>query len=126
MAALGVPDYQLNFDLDRSREGHPALMALIDVVLGRAQLVADELQRGVLVEVLDRKDRFEHALQSRIGALLRRRVRLKKFVVRALLNLDQVGNVDDFLDFAERAAKAKVGCNLRLLSHCYSARYSGP
>ena len=122
MAALDVPNHELNLDLDRRGEGHAALMALVDVVFRGPQFVADEFQRGVLIEVLDRENRLENPLQTDIATLLGAGIGLEKFVVGALLNLDQIGNINDFLDFAERAAKTKVGCNLRLLSHCYSAR----
>src|SRR5216683_116289 len=58
-AALDVPDDELNLDLDRRGVGHTALMAFLDVVLGLAEFVADEFERGRFVEILDRKDRLE-------------------------------------------------------------------
>ncbi len=45
---LDVPDDELNLDLQRRRVGHPALMAFVNVILGRAELVGDELKRSLI------------------------------------------------------------------------------
>ena len=74
-AVLDVPDDELNLDLERRGVSHAALMAFLDVVLGRAELVADELERRGFVEILDRKDRLEDRLQTYVRALLGRYVR---------------------------------------------------
>src|SRR5512146_2927393 len=118
---LDVPDDQLNLDLQRRRIGHPALMAFLDVVLGLAQLVGDEFQRGGLVEILDREDRLEHRLQAGVGALIGGNAGLQEFLVRALLNFDQIRDVDNLLDFAETAAQTKITRHLGQLSHRYLA-----
>jgi hypothetical protein len=109
-AALGidVPDDQLHGDLERGRERHVPLMALVDVVLGLREPVADELQRGGLVEVLDGKDRLEDRLQALVFPGLRRNVPLQELLVRPLLDLDQIGNVDDLANPAERSAQPQV------------------
>jgi len=104
MAALGVPNDQLNLDLDRCGEGHPALMALIDVVLGQAQLVADKLQRRVLVEVLDREDRLEDRFDALVLALARADVTLQELFVGGSLNLNEVRHLHGFGDAAKRLA----------------------
>ena len=127
-AVLDVPDDELNLDLERRRVGHAALMAFLDVVLGRAELVRDELERRSLVEILDRKDRLEDRLQTYVGAVLGRDADLQKIVVRALLNLDQIRNLDDLLDLAERAANAKIASYMNLghqLPHCACATNFG-
>ena len=113
-AVLDVPDDELNLDLERRRVGHAALMAFLDVVLGRAELVGDELQRRGLVEILDRKDRLEDRLQTYVGAVLGRNADLQEIVIRAFLNLDQIRNLDDLLDLAERAANAKIARYMNL------------
>src|SRR5208283_6177627 len=120
-AALDVPDDQLNLDLERRRVGHAALMAFVNVVFRLAQLVADEFERRRLVEVLDRKDRLEDRLQTRVGALVGRHVRLQEFIVRTLLDFDQIRDINDFLDLPERSPKAKITRDLRL-GHCYLIR----
>ena len=51
-----VPDHQADDDLDRRGERHAALAALVDVVLRLVEVVADELERRGLAEVLDRED----------------------------------------------------------------------
>ena len=70
-----VPDDQAHDDLDGRGVGHPALVALVDVVLRLLEVVADELQRAGLVEVPDREDRLEDALKPDVLALLRARCR---------------------------------------------------
>src|SRR6266478_9933518 len=75
-AILDVPDYELDFYFDRSGVGHSPLMAFVDVIFRRAEFIADEFQRGGLVEVLDREDRLEDTLQTGISAVFRSYVRL--------------------------------------------------
>src|ERR1019366_1756167 len=111
---LDVPDDELNLDLQRRRVGHAALMAFLDVVLGRAELVGDELERRGLVEILDRKDRLEDRLQTYVRAVLGRNANLQEIVIGAFLNLDQIRNLDDLLDLAERAANAKIARYMNL------------
>src|SRR5215469_3618098 len=110
---LDIPDNELNLDLDGRGISHPALMALLDIVLGFTEFVADELERGGFVEVLDRKNRLEDCLQTHFLALVRGDAVLQELIVRALLNLDQVRNVDDLLDLAKRTAHAKIARYLR-------------
>src|SRR5208283_5167045 len=69
-SALNVPDDELDFDLDRRRESHPALMAFLDIVLRGAEVIADEFQRRGFVEILNRKNRFENRLKSLVLALI--------------------------------------------------------
>ena len=105
---IDVPDHQLDGDLERRGEGHAALVALLHRVLRLAERVADELQRRGLVEVLDREDRLEHPLQAGIAALARRHAELQELVVRAPLDLDQVGDLDDLPDLAEIPPQADI------------------
>src|SRR5262249_22315896 len=121
-SAFDVPDHELNLDLDRRGVSHAALMAFLDVVLGLTQIVGDEFERSGLVEVLDRKDGLENRLQSRVLALFGPDAGLQKFIVRALLNLDQIRDVDDLLDLAERTADTKIARNLRLSHYKTSLR----
>src|SRR4051794_16345371 len=71
-------------------------------------MVADEFQRAGLVEVLDREDGLEDALQPGVLAVLRGLVCLQELVVAVLLDIDQVGDVDDLLDFCEVLADSEV------------------
>jgi hypothetical protein len=81
-------------------------MAFLDVVLGLAQRVTDELQGCGLVKVFDRENRLENLLETEILALRRRRIPLQKKLVGILLNLDQIGKIDDLPDPSETAAKS--------------------
>src|SRR5271167_4645574 len=121
-AVLHVPYNQLNLDFERSSEGHAALVAFLDVIFWRPEFVSDEFERSGLVEILNREDRLEYRLQAFIFALVRAHVGLQKFFVRTLLDLDEIRYIDNLLDLAEGAAKAKIAGNLRLLSHFYLVR----
>jgi hypothetical protein len=127
-AGLGVlvPDHEPDGDLERDGIGHAPLLALVDVVLElqrhalaadlmdqSARLVApsawipvadgvfDELERRVLAEVADRKDRLEDRLEPDVFALSRRRVHLQEALVRLLLDLDEVRDRNRGLDLRE-------------------------
>ena len=63
-----------------------------------ADRILDELERRVLAEVADRKDRLEDRLQARILALGWQPVHLQEALVRLLLDLDQVRDRDRRLD----------------------------
>src|SRR5262249_76336 len=89
------------------------LPALIDVVLRLLQVVGDEDELARSVEVLDRKHAAEHGLEAHLLARVRRHVRLQELVVRALLDIDKVGNLDNLLHTAEVLAEAKVRLNHR-------------
>ena len=92
--------------LQRCGIGHVALLAFVDVVFRLFQLVFHELQHRGLVEVLDREDRLEGALDAlaiqRLGAV----AGPQEQVVGGFLNLDQVRHLQNFTDFAEVAADA--------------------
>ena len=74
-AVAGVVDHELRRHLDRRRERHAALAALIDVVLRLLEVVRDEDELARAVEVLDREDAAEHRLEADLRALARRDVR---------------------------------------------------
>ena len=105
----GVVDHELRRDLDRRGVGHAALAALLDVVLRLLEVVADEDELARPVEVLDREDAAEDGLQADLGAVVLRHVRLQKLVVRRLLDVDEVRNLDDLPDTTEMLADAEVG-----------------
>src|SRR5262249_32857607 len=91
---------------ERRREGHAALLALLDVVFGLLELVLDEFELRPLGEVLDREDGAEYLLQTHAGPLLGRRVHLQESVVRALLDLDQVRHRRNLVGASEGLAYA--------------------
>ncbi len=53
--------------LERRGIGHAALAALVDVVLRRLELVADEFEHARVGKVRDREDRLEDRLQALVG-----------------------------------------------------------
>ena len=73
-------------------------LQLAALALPVADGVLDELERRVLAEIADRKDRLEHRLQPGVFALGRQAVHLQKTLVGLLLNLDQVRNRNRGLD----------------------------
>ena len=90
--------------LERRGIGHAALAALVDVVFGRIEVVADELEKRGIGEVGDREDRLEHRLQAFVGPPALRLVHEQELVVGRLLNLDEVRHLGDFPDGAEEPA----------------------
>ena len=96
-----VDDLEPQRHLQGDREGHAPVVALLDRVLGIAEVVAVELEHGVPVVVLDREHRLEDRLQSRLVAPLGRDLLLEKLLVGLLLDLDEIRNLDDGRDLAE-------------------------
>src|SRR5207253_6812531 len=81
-----------------------ALLAFIDVVFRRLQLIAHEFELRALGEVADREDRLEHLLQPDVSALLGYHLHLQEVVVRTPLHLDQIGHRSDLGDAPEGLA----------------------
>src|SRR5213079_1246325 len=65
------------------------------------EVVRVELQQRVVVVVGDGKHRLEHRLEPDLLPAVRGNVLLQKRLVRALLHLDEVRNLDDRRDLAE-------------------------
>jgi hypothetical protein len=93
---------QAQLHLQRRREGHVALDALFDVVLGLFEFVRDVFEHRALVEVLDREHRLEDRLDAFVLAHARTDFALEELLVRGTLNLDQVRHLHSFGDAAER------------------------
>ena len=66
---VDVPDDEPQRDLQRRGKGDAALLALVDIVFRRLELVAHEFELRALGEIADRKHRSEDLLQPDIGAL---------------------------------------------------------
>ncbi len=112
-AVAGVVDHELVRHLDGRRERHAALAALVDVVLGRLEVVGHEHELARAVEVLDGEDRSKDRLEPNLFPLVRRDVHLEELVVARLLDVDQVGDVDDATHPTEVLADAEVGLDDR-------------
>ena len=92
---------QTQGDLERRGIGHVALLALFHVVLGLLKLVLHEFEDGGLVEILNRKNRLEDALDAFAVQRLGLVAGVQEKVVRGFLNLDKVRHFQHFADFAE-------------------------
>ncbi len=100
--------------LQRRRKRHVALLALVDVVLRRLEVVALEVERRPAGEIRDRKHRLEDRLQSLLRPAARGLLDHQKVVIGALLHLDEVRHLGHFADRAELlpdALAAVVGFN---------------
>src|SRR6185503_15258253 len=92
------------------------LLALVDVVFRRLELVTHELQHRLAGEIADWENRLEHGLQPFIGAAAGRLGHLQELVVRLLLNLDQIRHFSDFGNVPEELANA-LAADERLRHH---------
>ena len=70
---VDVPDEQAQRHLERRGKGDAALLAFVDVVFRRLELIAHEIELRALGEIADREDRLEDLLQPDIDAIFRRR-----------------------------------------------------
>src|SRR5437899_1848223 len=89
-----VEDDEAQGDLQGDREGHAAVMALLDRVLRITEVVRVELQQCVVVVVRDGKHRLEHRLEPVLLPAARGSTLVQKRLVRALLHLDKIRNLD--------------------------------
>src|SRR5262249_42036065 len=72
-----------------------------DRVFRIAEMIAMELERGVAVVIGDRENGFEDGLQADLFTPLRCHILLEKLLVRLLLDLDQIRDLDDRRNLAE-------------------------
>ena len=85
--------------LQRCAIGHIPLLTFFDVVLRLLQLVFHELQHSGFVEILDREDRLEHALDPLAIERFKLISGFQEQIVRAFLNLDEVRHFQNFTNF---------------------------
>ena len=86
-----LPDDQTERRLERRREGHVALNALLDGVLGLTQQAGDILQGQIPVHGGDGKDVLKDAIKAEIPRLLGR-IRVHQLPEGAGLYIQQVGH----------------------------------
>src|SRR5262249_32319301 len=101
------------------RVRHAPLQALLHVVLGLFERVPDELERRRVVEVADREDRLEHRLEAGALALLGLDARLQEALEGVLLNLDEIGNLEDPRDLREILAETRCVLGELDLGHAW-------
>src|SRR4029453_11379545 len=117
-----IEDDEPQRDLQRDREGHPAVVAFLDRVLRLTEVVRVELEQRVVVVVGNREHRFKHPLQAGLLAPLRRDVLLQEVLVGPLLYLDQIRDLDDRRDLAEILATAVPTLN----GSCHTLSWGRP
>ena len=96
-----VKDDEADRQLEGSFIGHSFAQALLLAVLGRLKGVFDKFQGRGSAEIADRKDALEGPLQAGVLPFLNRHILLKKPFIRLLLNLDEIGDLDNLLDLPE-------------------------
>ena len=101
---VDVPDQEAQRHLERRGIVHAALLAFLDVVFRRLELVAHEIELRALGEVADREDRPEHLLKPDTDPVFRLHTHLQEVIVRGALNLDQVRHLSDLGDAPEGLA----------------------
>src|SRR6202030_4817547 len=80
--------------------------------------VINKLELTQSPKIGDGEDRIEHALQSGIFSLVRKKIHLQKPLIRFLLNFDQIGNRDRGLDSREIHSLAR--CAVCQIFHFHS------
>ena len=80
---VDVPHEEAQRHLQGSGVIHAALLAFLDIVFRRLELVADKIELRALGEVPDRENRAEHFLEPDIDAILRFDTHLQKVIVGA-------------------------------------------
>src|SRR5260370_15248445 len=80
--------------------------------------VVNKLELAQSPEIGDREDRIEHALQSGIFPLVRKKIHLQKPFVRFLLDFDQIGDRYRGLDSREIHSLAR--CAVCQIFHFHS------
>ncbi len=94
-------DDQAQRHLERRREGHVALPALVDVILRLLEFVAHEFKARRVGEIGDRKYRLEDGLKPFLLAAALGLVHQEELIIGGLLDLDEIGHLRDFANAAE-------------------------
>ena len=102
-------DDELQRRLERRGVRHVALDALLDGVLRLAQRILHELQREVLVDVRDRKEILEDALEPDVLAVLRGRVELQQRFERSRLDVEEMRHSHPARQLGKRNLLDRVG-----------------
>ncbi len=90
--------------LERGGEGHAALAAFVHVIFRGLEFIFDEFEQGRAGKIRNREDRFEHGLQSLVGAPALGLLHHEELIVGSLLHFDQIGHDRDFADMTEEFA----------------------
>src|SRR6185312_9723753 len=103
---IDIPNDEAQRHFQRRGERDAALLAFLDVVFRRFELVADEFQPRTIRKIADRENGFENFLQTDAGTLVGRHAHLQEMIVRALLDFDEVRHRRNLGDAAKALANA--------------------
>ncbi len=105
---IDIPRDQPHLDLHRGGKSHPPLVALLDIVLRGAQRVFNILQGTGFTKIPDREYRTEDRFDADVLASGRRQIRLQETLIGILLDINQVRDIDNPLDFLKVFPKKLV------------------
>ena len=83
-------------------------MTLLNIVFRCAKRICNIFQRRSFTEITNRKNALEYSFKTEVFSRFDRYVYLEESLVGVLLNIDQVGNIDDFFDLSEVLAQKGV------------------
>ena len=78
---VDVEDDETQGHLERRRIGHAPLLAFLDIVFRRLELITHVVKFGVVRKILDREYGFQDRLNALVQPLIRRHVHLQKLRV---------------------------------------------
>ena len=107
---IDVPNDESDDHFERRSKAHTTLPTFIDGVLRLFEGVADKLYRGGLLEILNRKDRPEHAFKANVLAFVGVRSHLQKLLVAIALDFDEVRDFDGWRNFSKILPWPREGC----------------
>ena len=105
---VDIPRDQPHLDLHRSGKSHAPLVAFLDIVFRRTERVVNILQGTGFTKIPDREYRSEDPFNADVLASGRRQIRLQETLVGILLDINQVRDIDNPLDFLKVFPKKLV------------------
>ncbi|OPY11504.1 MAG: hypothetical protein A4E66_01345 [Syntrophus sp. PtaB.Bin001] len=104
-----VKNYESYHNFQGSRIGHTLLNALVYIITNISYFITNEFQGALSTEIRNRKYAFKSTLQTVILTIFWSFFLLKKRFVRSDLNVNQIGNFQNFFDTAEVFSKFAHG-----------------
>ncbi|OPY85754.1 MAG: hypothetical protein A4E72_01842 [Syntrophus sp. PtaU1.Bin208] len=107
--AVRIKNNESYDNLQGSRIGHPFLNALVDVITYSPYFITYKFQRTFPTEIRNGKYAFKSTLQAVILTIFRSVLLLEKCFVRPHLNVNEVGNFQNFFYTAKVFSKFAHG-----------------
>ena len=101
---IHIPNDQAQPHLERRGIGQPALDAFLNIIFRIFEFVLHELQATTPGEIINRKDRTEHFLQTRDGARIRKHFHLQEAFIGCALHINKVRHRRHFWQTPEALA----------------------